>query len=44
MLANSISESRVRFVTHRGIESEDIERALSIIENVARRIRTENKK
>jgi len=43
VLINSISESRVRFVTHRGIESEDIERALSIIENVTRRISAENK-
>ena len=43
VLINSISGSRVRFVTHRGIESEDIERALSIIENVTRRISAENK-
>jgi len=37
VLVNSVSKRKVRFVTHRGIE-----RALSIIESVARRIRAEN--
>ena len=41
VLINSISSSRVRFVTHRGIESGDIKEALAIIEDEARKIRNE---
>jgi len=43
VLVNSISKIRVRFVTHRGIEKEDIEEALRIIEGVVREIKAENK-
>jgi threonine aldolase len=39
VLVNSMSKTRVRFVTHRGIEKHHIERALSIIEEVVREIR-----
>jgi len=39
VLVNNISKTRVRFVTHRGIEREDIERALCIIEEVVRKIK-----
>ncbi|RLI38926.1 threonine aldolase, partial [Candidatus Bathyarchaeota archaeon] len=42
VLMNSISSSRVRFVTHRGIESGDIKEALAIIEDEARKIRNES--
>jgi len=41
VLTNSISKTRVRFVTHRGIEKEDIEKALCIIEEVVKEIKTE---
>ncbi|MCD6325604.1 aminotransferase class I/II-fold pyridoxal phosphate-dependent enzyme [Candidatus Bathyarchaeota archaeon] len=44
VLTNSISKTRVRFVTHRGIEKEDIEKALSIIEEVVKEIKTESKR
>ena len=42
VLVNSISKTRIRFVTHRGIEREDIEKALRIIEEAAREIRLKN--
>ena len=41
VLVNNISKTRVRFVTHRGIEKEDIEKALSIIEEVVKKIKNE---
>ncbi|MBS7638896.1 MAG: low-specificity L-threonine aldolase [Candidatus Bathyarchaeia archaeon] len=39
LLASNHSRTIVRFVTHRGIEREHIERALTIIEDVARELR-----
>jgi len=39
VLALNLSKTRVRMVTHRGIEKEDIHKALSIIEKVAKEIR-----
>jgi len=33
--------TRVRFVTHRGIEKEDIEKALCIIEEVVKEIKAQ---
>jgi len=44
VLASNISKTRVRFVTHRGIEREDIEKALSIIEGVIKEIKAEIKR
>ena len=41
VLVNSISKKRVRFVTHRGIEKEDIEKALCIIEEVVKEIKAQ---
>ena len=41
VLVNSMSKTRVRFVTHRGIEKEDIEKTLQIIEEVIREIKAE---
>jgi len=41
VLVNSISKTRVRFVTHRGIEREDIEKALCIIEEVVKEIKAQ---
>ena len=42
VLALKVGKTRVRMVTHRGIEKEDIEKALNIIEDVAKEIRNGN--
>jgi len=39
VLAGSISETKIRMVTHRGIEKEDIEKALSAVEETIKGIR-----
>jgi threonine aldolase len=40
VLALSMGRTRVRMVTHRGIEREDVEQALTIVGNVARELRS----
>jgi threonine aldolase len=40
VLAGSISKTRIRMVTHRGIEKEDIEKALAAIEETVKELRS----
>jgi len=40
VLALSLGETRVRMVTHRGIEREDIEKALTIVENMVKEVKS----
>jgi len=40
VLALSLGETRVRMVTHRGIEREDVEKALTIVENLVRKAKS----
>ena len=40
VLALALGETRIRMVTHRGIEREDVEMALAVIEGVAKEIRS----
>jgi threonine aldolase len=40
ILAGNVSKTRVRMVTHRGIEKEDIQKALTAIEETIKELRT----
>lgn len=43
LLALSLGKTRIRMVTHRGIEKEDVEAALAIIERAAKEIRSKER-
>ncbi len=43
VLTSTITKNRVRLVTHRGIEKADIDKAIEIIDSLAKELRSKNK-